>query len=80
LFLFVHFFDLRRFHGLREGQRQRVAVIRRGLAALLHVGLALQHQQIAPVDVIPRARQIGRQLFVALDVATRGGAKRRALG
>jgi hypothetical protein len=35
LFLVVLFFDLRRLHGLRKGQRQRVAVIGRGLAALL---------------------------------------------
>jgi hypothetical protein len=42
-FLFVLFFDLRRLHGLREGQRERVAVIARGLAALLHVGLRFQY-------------------------------------
>jgi hypothetical protein len=39
LFLFVLFFDFRRFHGLCKGQRQRVAVIGRGLAARLHVRL-----------------------------------------
>ena len=38
LFLFVGLLDLRRFHGLREGQRQRVPVIRARLAAFLHVG------------------------------------------
>src|ERR1039457_3733787 len=43
LFLFVLFFDFRRHHGLRKGQRERVADIRRGRAALLHVGLPFQH-------------------------------------
>jgi hypothetical protein len=36
-FLFVRFFDFRRLHGLREGQRQHVAVVRARLAELLHV-------------------------------------------
>jgi hypothetical protein len=63
----VGFFDFRRLHGLRKGQRQRVPVIGRGLAALLHIGLRLQHQQIAPVDVISRARQVGRHLLIRLD-------------
>jgi hypothetical protein len=66
LFLLVLFFDLRRLHGLRKGQRQGVAVIGRGLAALLHVGLRLQHQQITPVDVIPRACQISRHFLIRL--------------
>jgi alpha-L-fucosidase len=35
---FVGLFDFRWHHGLREGQRQRIAVVGRGLAALLHVG------------------------------------------
>src|SRR5450432_3161369 len=52
LFLFVLFLNFRRLRGLRKGQRQRIAVIGRGLAALLHVGLGLQHQQVAAVDVI----------------------------
>jgi hypothetical protein len=47
---------------VREGQRQRVAVIGRGMAALLHVRLALQHQQVAPIDVIFRSRQVGPSL------------------
>jgi hypothetical protein len=50
-----------------KGQRQRVAVIGRGLAALLHVGLALQHQQIAPVDVVARARQVGGHLMLSVS-------------
>jgi hypothetical protein len=58
-------FDFRRRHGLRERQREGVAVIGRGLAALLHVGFRFQHQQVAPVDVIPRARQVGCHLLVA---------------
>jgi hypothetical protein len=37
-FLLVLFFDFRRLHGLRKGQRERVPVVGRGLAALLHVG------------------------------------------
>jgi hypothetical protein len=52
---------------LRQGQRQRVSVVGRRLTALLHVGFALQYQQVAPVDVIPRSRQVGRHLFIALD-------------
>jgi hypothetical protein len=47
-FLFVRFFAFRRLHGLREGQRQRVAVVGRGLSTLLHVGFRFQHQQVAP--------------------------------
>jgi hypothetical protein len=52
ILLFVFFFDFRRFHGLRERQRQRVAVIWRGLAALLHVSFAFEHQQVAAVNVV----------------------------
>jgi hypothetical protein len=37
---------------LSEGQRQRVSVVGRRLTALLHVGLALDHKKVAPVDVI----------------------------
>jgi hypothetical protein len=33
------------------------------------VGFRFQNQQIAPVDVIPWARQVGRQLFIRLDRA-----------
>jgi hypothetical protein len=51
-FLFVHFFDLRRFHGLGERKRRRVPVIGRGLATLLHVGFRFEHQQVAAVDVV----------------------------
>jgi hypothetical protein len=46
VFLFVHFFDLRRRHALREGQRQRIPVIRARLAALLHVGFGFQHRAL----------------------------------
>jgi hypothetical protein len=53
---------LRRRHGPRERQRQRVPIIRARLAARLHVGFRFQHQQVAPVDVISRARQVGRHL------------------
>src|SRR5665811_589138 len=42
---------------------------KRGLAALLHVGFGLQHQWVAPVDVIPRSRQVRRHLFIRLDRA-----------
>jgi hypothetical protein len=70
--LFVRFFDLRRRHGLRKGQRQRVSVVGARLAALLHVGFRFQHQQVAPVDVIPRAREVGRELFVLVGRARRG--------
>jgi hypothetical protein len=31
-----------------------MAIVRARLAALLHVRLAFQHQQIAPIDVIAR--------------------------
>jgi hypothetical protein len=55
--------------GLRKCQRERVAVVRARQAALLHVRLAFQHQQVAPVNVIPRARQVRRKLFVLLDRA-----------
>jgi hypothetical protein len=41
--LLVLLFDFGRRHGLRKGQHQGVAVVARGLAALLHVGLAFQH-------------------------------------
>jgi hypothetical protein len=43
-FFFVLFFDLRRHHGLRKGQRQRIAAIGRGLTALLHVRRAFEHR------------------------------------
>jgi hypothetical protein len=45
-FLFVPLFDFRRRHGLREGQRQRIAVVRARLAALLHVGFRFQHRAL----------------------------------
>jgi len=60
------FFLLWRRHRLGEGQRQRVSVVGRRLAALLNLDFRFQHQQIATVDVIPRARQIRRHLFVGL--------------
>jgi hypothetical protein len=41
----------RRRHRLRERQREGVAIVGRRLAALLHLRLASQHQQIAPADV-----------------------------
>jgi hypothetical protein len=44
-----------------------VAVIGRGLAALLHVGFRFQHQQVAPVDVVARARQVGRHLLIGFN-------------
>jgi hypothetical protein len=37
--------------------------------ARLHVGLAFQYQQVAPVDVIPGARQVRRHLLIGLDGA-----------
>jgi hypothetical protein len=36
---------------------------------LLHVSLELQNEQVAPVDVIPRARHVQRELFVLVDRA-----------
>ena len=45
-FLFVLFFDFRRRHWLRKGQREGVSVAGRGLAALLHVGFAFQHHAL----------------------------------
>src|ERR1700730_7351539 len=67
--VFIALLDFRRRNRLRKGQRQRVSIVGRGLAALLHVRLAFQHQQVAPVDVIARTRQIRRHLFVGLDRA-----------
>jgi hypothetical protein len=58
-----------RQHGLREGQREGVAVIRRSLAALLHVGLAFKHQQVAAIDVVTGPGEIHRHLFIGLDRA-----------
>jgi hypothetical protein len=49
-FLVVLFFDLRRLHGLREGQRQHVAAIGRGLAAFLHVGLAFEQRAVISTE------------------------------
>jgi hypothetical protein len=40
------------------GYAKGVAVMRARLAALLHVRLGLQHQQVAPVDVMARSRQV----------------------
>ena len=42
------------------------ASVGRRLAAILHVGFRFQHQQVAPADLIARARQVHRHLFVLL--------------
>jgi hypothetical protein len=71
-FFFVGLLDFRRRHGLCEGQREGVSVVGRCLAALLHVGLAFEHQQVAPVDVVARARQVQRASFSSSWIAPCG--------
>jgi hypothetical protein len=53
----------------RQAVWQRIHAWACSSALGLRICLAFQHQQVAPVDVIARARQVHRRLFVPLDGA-----------